>query len=159
MFQTFFNSLNKISQWKVDQFRTMQSLKQSFFFFNRILVLGLVHSREYPKNHSREYRKNHKSFPGIPGNGNENFFLRKKKPIFYVLQRFTLSFHVWSIVLGKHFKESLPKRLRILVEKSPVSKFRPLCTGGRNLRSEFWLEIKILLTKLTSGNTKMASEV
>jgi len=56
--------------------------------------LGLIHSREYPKNHSREYRKNHKSLPGIPGNGNENFFLRKKKPIFYVLQRFTLSFHV-----------------------------------------------------------------
>ena len=27
-----------------------------------------------------------------------------------------------------------------------------------NLRSEFWLEIKILLYKSTPGNTKMASE-
>ena len=27
-----------------------------------------------------------------------------------------------------------------------------------NLRSEFWLQIKILLFKSTSGNTKMASE-
>ena len=41
MFQTFFNSLNKISQWKVDQFRTMQSLKQSFIFFSIVYSCNL----------------------------------------------------------------------------------------------------------------------
>ena len=107
--------------------------------------LGLIYSRKF----------------SIPGNGNENFFLRKKGLFFLRIATFYSFFSRLKYCLrnNKAFRESLPKRLRILVEKSPVSKFQPLCTGGQNLRSEFWLEIKIILTKLTSGNTKMASEV
>ena len=56
----------------------------------------------FPKNfHSREreYRKIFESFPGIPGNGNENFFLRTKA-YFYVFQRFILSFHDFIQAVG-----------------------------------------------------------
>ena len=69
-------------------------------------LIGLIHSREYQKNHSRESRKIYKSFLGIPGNGNEIFFSKEKSLFLYELQRFTLSFHVWSIVVAtiKHLK-------------------------------------------------------
>ena len=46
----------------------------------------------------------------------------------------------------------------------PEAALRPLKLSAstvlevENSRSEFWLEIKILLYKSTSGNTKMASE-